>query len=245
MQTEKVAEHGPAQRRAPGRPRNPNTEAQALRAAFELFAERGWAGFSYGAVAHRAGIGKDALYLRWQSRAALVLASIEAQQASLGEIDTGDVREDLMELARHMFRFLSSEHGTVALRLHAEARVFPELQAGLEGRAYSQPVRNARQIVRRAIDRGQLSANASPTLVTDLVAGAVLNHVLATPPRLREAAEAHADDYFAQLVDAVIAGAAAAGSPGRNANPRDEHAGRTDERQRRPRRDVGAKHSRA
>lgn len=205
-------------RRVAGRPRSPGAETRALRAAFEIYAERGWAGFSLGEVARRARVGKGTLYLRWPTKAALVLASIEAQQVAIAEIDTGSIGGDLIEFARHMYRFVSSESGMVALRLQVESRVFPELYAGLEGRAYSQPIRNARRIVHRAVERGELPASSTPTVIGDLIAGAVLNHVLATPPWLRAVAAAKAEDYFTQLVDLVIQGAV--GMAGRSSDQR-------------------------
>jgi AcrR family transcriptional regulator len=198
-----------AEPRAAGRPRSADVEAQALRAGFEIYAERGWAGFSFGEVARRAGVGKAALYLRWPTKAELVLASLEAQQVSIGEIDTGSVRGDLMELAGHLYRFVSGESGTASMRLQVESRVFPELRAGLEARAYRQPIRDARRIIRRAVQRGELPEGVSPTVITDLIAGAVLNHVLATPPRLQAEAQARSEEYFGQVVDAVLLGSIA------------------------------------
>jgi AcrR family transcriptional regulator len=198
-----------AEPRPAGRPRSADVEAQALRAAFEIYAERGWAGFSFGEVARRAGVGKAALYLRWPTKAELVLASLEAQQVSIGEIDTGSVRGDLLELARHLYRFVSGESGTASMRLQVESRVFPDLHAGLEGRAYRQPIRNARRIVRRAVEREELPAGVSPTVITDLIAGAVLNHVLATPPRLQAETQARSEEYFGQVVDVVLLGSIA------------------------------------
>jgi DNA-binding transcriptional MerR regulator len=50
-----------------GRPRDPDLESRVLAAALRVYAEAGWSGFSFDAVARRAGVGKAPLYLRWQS----------------------------------------------------------------------------------------------------------------------------------------------------------------------------------
>jgi hypothetical protein len=45
--------------------------------------------------------------------------------------------------------------------------------------------------------------------VTDLVAGAVLNHLLATPQHLYEPMLQQLDHYLERLIDMVLAGAVA------------------------------------
>jgi AcrR family transcriptional regulator len=54
-----------------GRPRSAAADAAILRAAFDLIAERGWAGFSIEGAAERAGVAKTTVYRRWKSRAEL------------------------------------------------------------------------------------------------------------------------------------------------------------------------------
>lgn len=191
-----------------GRPRNPKIDAQVLHAAFEIYLERGWVGLSIGAVARRAGVGKSALQLRWPNKADLVIACIEEEQASIQKIDTGSVHDDLLEFAHQMHRFTSGGVGLAALRLRVEAAAFPELEAALTNRAYIGPVRAARHIVRRAIDRGELPSQTSPAVVLDLIAGAVLNHVLATPPRLASdlRTQSQLENYFIQVVNSALVG---------------------------------------
>jgi DNA-binding transcriptional MerR regulator/predicted nucleic acid-binding protein len=45
-------------RARPGRPRDPNLESRVFAAALRVYAEAGWSGFSFDAVARRAGVGK-------------------------------------------------------------------------------------------------------------------------------------------------------------------------------------------
>ena len=70
-----------------------------------------------------------------------------------------------------------------------------------------------RAIVRRAVKRGELPAGASVTLISDMIAGSVLNHTLVTPPHLRDAMEARSEQFFEQLVDVVLAGVEVVSSP--------------------------------
>ena len=59
--------------RRPGRPRDPAIDRAILDAAREVIAERGYTGASMDAIARTAGIGKDTLYRRWDSKQALVI----------------------------------------------------------------------------------------------------------------------------------------------------------------------------
>ena len=62
--------------------------------------------------------------------------------------------------------------------------------------------------MRRAIDRGELPSQTSPAVVLDLIAGAVLNHVLATPPRLASdlRTQSQLENYFIQVVNSALVG---------------------------------------
>jgi AcrR family transcriptional regulator len=64
--------------RGRGRPRDPGADAAILRAAFELFIERGVEGASIEQIAKRAGVGKLTVYRRWSSKEDLLVLAIEA-----------------------------------------------------------------------------------------------------------------------------------------------------------------------
>jgi AcrR family transcriptional regulator len=61
--------------RGPGRPRDPNLESRVFAAVRTIYAEAGWSGFSFDAVARSAGVGKAPLYLRWKTKEDLLLSS--------------------------------------------------------------------------------------------------------------------------------------------------------------------------
>ena len=56
-----------------GRPRDPAIDEAILDAAREVIAERGYTGASIDQIARTAGVGKDTLYRRWDSKQALVI----------------------------------------------------------------------------------------------------------------------------------------------------------------------------
>ncbi len=109
----------------PGRPRDPGVDRRIARAALDLFADAGWAGFAMEAVARRAGVGKASLYLRWTSKEALLTDAVTWRLARVADVDTGTLRGDLVELATQMLDIYAGEVSRVALRLGLEAAAIP------------------------------------------------------------------------------------------------------------------------
>ncbi|MFC7342100.1 TetR/AcrR family transcriptional regulator [Saccharopolyspora griseoalba] len=186
-----------------GRPRDPEVEPRALRAARAIYAARGWSGFSLDEIARRSGIGKGSLYLRWPDKASLLIAAVRERVGFIAEIDTGELRADLLELARGWRDYLRTEEGALIFRLNVDARFSPELAAAMADDPYPEHIRATRAIVRRGVERGELPEATSVALVADLIAGAVTNHVNTTPPDLLDA---ESPDYVDALVDTVLTG---------------------------------------
>ncbi|GII02018.1 TetR/AcrR family transcriptional regulator [Planobispora takensis] len=192
----------------PGRPRDAEVDRKALRAAVELYAELGWAKFTLDAVARRAGIGKAAIYRRWPTRERLITEALErALVLPAITIDTGSLREDLLELARSAMGYYLGPYGLAGLRLRVEAHACPELFAGLAAGVQRSRVLEARAVVRRAIARGELGEQASPTLILDTLLGGLLNHVLATPEDLRAEMTARSEQYVEDVTAFVLTAA--------------------------------------
>lgn len=192
-------------RQSRGRPRDPAMEARILDAALTLYGSLGWLGFNLDAVARTARVSKDALYRRWTSREALLQSALETKWDWVSSIDTGNIRTDLIVLASRTFETFAGPHGEVALQLRADARRFPEV------RSFADPygatmVRQGRGIVRRAIERDQLSSRVNPGVVIDLVVGSVINHILSTPEDLRERMLSGADNFVLSIIDLIMTG---------------------------------------
>ena len=188
-----------------GRPRDPDLEQRVQDAVIEIYSEVGWPALTFDAVARRAGVGKSALYLRWPTKERLLLDALAAQTLPIGLTDTGSVREDLIHFAQQMAKFYQGQNGLVTLRVSLEAITRPELLASVQQHG-STSILAARAIVHRGIARGELPEGTSATLVTDIIAGAVLNHILATPLSLREPMVKQLDRYIEELVDLVLVG---------------------------------------
>jgi AcrR family transcriptional regulator len=173
------------------------------KAAVQLFGEVGWSGVSIDAVARASGVSKRSIYLRWSNRNALLSEALAEHVRLPGVPDTGDLRNDLVILATRLIEFYTGPSGGAALRLAFE----PHDDVGSSVREYlrASQVNSARQVVHRAIERGDLDTDTSITLVLDTVCGAALNHVIGTPPRRRGEIWRTAGGYAEGLVDFVMA----------------------------------------
>jgi AcrR family transcriptional regulator len=176
-----------------------------LDAAIDLYAETGWAGFSFEAVARRASVGKASLYARWPTRGALLAQMFETRWLTVGRIDTGSLRGDLMALAHMLFETATSARGGVARWIAMDADLYADVRA-VAAPYKEATVRQGRAIVRRAIARGEVDPAVNPGLLMDLLVGAVTNHTGTTPQRLRAAMIAKKDDFIDALVNAVLLG---------------------------------------
>jgi hypothetical protein len=134
---------------------------------------------------------------------------LQDRWVAVHRVDTGDLRQDLGALCRMLFEHLSGPMGPIGLQLQLDV-VRHEVVAEAISDYREQVRRNARAIILRGIERGELPAGTSATLVLDVIAGAVSNHVSATPEPLREEMLERSESYIAQLVDLVHRGLASA-----------------------------------
>ena len=187
----------------PGRPRDPGVDRRIARAALDLFADAGWAGFAMEAVARRAGVGKASLYLRWNSKEALLTDAVTWRLARVADVDTGTLRGDLVELATQMLDIYAGEVSRVALRLGLEAAAIPGVAEHYAQMRHAQ-VLAARAIVRRGIDRGEIAADTSVTLLLDALIGGAMMHAMVTPDDRRADLARSTGAYAAQLVSFLL-----------------------------------------
>lgn len=147
---------------------------EAIRAAvFEELAAVGFARMSIEGIARRAGVGKTAVYRRWKSKLSLVLDLVGALAAeglpapSTGSLH-GDVRA-LLEVAAHALRHPVASQ--VIPDLLVEAARQPEIAGAIRAALLDGRQGVVAQVVREAVDRGELPADADSDRALDLVVG--------------------------------------------------------------------------
>lgn len=188
---------------APGRPRDPSVDQKLAQAALELFGEAGWAGFALEAVARRAGVGKASLYLRWNSKEALLTDAVQLRMSRVTDVDTGTLRGDLIEFAVQMLDLYAGPSSRAALRLTLEAGGIPGV-AEQHWDITRSHVLAARAIVRRGITRGELGPDTPVTFLLDTVAGGAMMHALSTPPDRKASLSRDVRTHAEQLVDFLL-----------------------------------------
>jgi AcrR family transcriptional regulator len=187
----------------PGRPRDPGVDRRILQAALETFGDVGWPRFAMETVARRAGVGKATLYLRWTSKRELLAEALSQGLIQVSDVDTGTLHGDLVELATQILALYAGPSSQAALRLPLEAAGIPGLAEQYDTVRAAQ-VRAARAIVERGIDRGELPAGTSVTLLLDTLLGGAMVHAMSTPRDRRAALAADAGTHARRLVDFLL-----------------------------------------
>jgi len=189
----------------PGRPRDPDIEDRVFDAAMAIYASAGWAGFNFEVITRATGIGKAAIYRRWPYRGALLADTLRARWMTVEDIDTGNLRDDLIRLVRLILTSHTGRYGFAAIQMQADRLHHDEVREATD-EYVQKTIRAGRQIVHRAVARGELPVRIKPALIIDPVVGGAQNHVTSTPPDLRPAMEASMFDFGDDLVDTVLRG---------------------------------------
>lgn len=161
-----------------GRSRRRGEELYAaiFEATIAELTEVGYARLAMERVAARAGAGKMSLYKRWPNRAALVVAALRHQRGEPEpDPDTGDLREDVLALLRRGAASLNGVFGEAARGLMAETLTDPAQTAAIRANMFTSRDRIMREILERAVARGDIRAEAI-TAQTIGVAPALVDH---------------------------------------------------------------------
>jgi AcrR family transcriptional regulator len=188
---------------APPQPRGDAFVRTVLDVTLSQLAEVGFEPLTIPDVAQRAGVNKTSIYRRWPSKTDLVR---EALAIAMNHADdppnTGELRGDLIALARTVAAFTQSRVGTALIRIMLAEGGNPEVRA-LANTAYSEAGKQGPWIViKRATERGELSGDVDPSLMLFTIAGAIMHRVFVE----RKSAS---EKFLKQVVDLVLFGAAA------------------------------------
>ena len=194
-------------KRPRGRPRDPMIEPRMYDAALAIFAERGWYGFSLEAVGRQAGVGQGAMYRRWSSKAELLAEAVNARAPVFTVVESAESREELEQLARFFVANYRDAMGVVGLRMVLDARTNPELAEHFERMLKGPRATEARAVVARAHQRGELREPTTVDLALEVLTGTTLSHVLYTPrpPGGKTGPTAADERFIRRLVASLLA----------------------------------------
>ncbi|MFI9720562.1 TetR/AcrR family transcriptional regulator [Streptomyces sp. NPDC052396] len=146
----------------------------AIRAAvFEELATVGYGRLSIERVARRAGVGKAAIYRRWPSKLPIVLDLVSAlAEQGMPAPDTGALRGDIKALLQAIARIMRHPVAhQIIPDLLAEAARNDDIAQALRTALRDSQQAMAEAVVRKAVDRGEIPADADVTLAVDLASG--------------------------------------------------------------------------
>ena len=157
-----------------GRPRDPEVEARIKRAAMEVVSERGFGDLSVDAICSRAGVPRSTFYRRWAGAQEVVLDAFNERFRTTALPDTGDVMNDLVAYATGFLRlFGDPAFAACYYYIFAESRLNPELRAQVREGFADRRARN-RQLIDRAVARGELKPNLRPDVILDAILGLIM-----------------------------------------------------------------------
>lgn len=200
------------------RARGPAVIRAVLDATLDELARVGYVALTFEDVAARAGVNKTTVYRRWATKPELVRAALTAAAETAPVlVDPGDLRAALRAVARRARDVLSSSRGIGLLRMVLGGGLCPELEA-LATALRRQVEAPARQVLERAVARGELSPAADPGQLVEAISGWLL-HVL-----LRERTTVD-DERLDRFVEVLLEGAMSPAPP-RGDLPRKSPPGR-------------------
>ncbi len=168
-----------------GRPRDETREAAILEATISVLSEAGYDRLTIDAVAAKAKASKATVYRRWPNKAALVVDAIHMLKAvpvAGDEVpcifpDTGSLRGDLLAGLQKIAQKLSTDEGKLMAAVMTAASRDPELASAMRG-THEEKKRSCQTVVRRAVDRGELTDDSGAETLHEVVPALMYNRLL-------------------------------------------------------------------
>ena len=189
-----------AKQRRRGRPAGGSVEVVSaiLDATLAQLGKVGYAELSIDEVARAARVNKTTIYRRWPTKPELVIAAVVAARDEAPRYEpTGRLREDLIGLLRDKARTVATQrqcaiaHALSTLDSTVKAALLRELRR----RRYTMP----RDVIERAIARGELPPQTDSALVVELLTAPIFHRALMLRERV-------SDELIEQTVTVVLAG---------------------------------------
>jgi AcrR family transcriptional regulator len=186
-------------RRGPGRPRSESSHRKILQAAARLLERDGYTRITIDALASEAGVGRQTIYRRWQTKADVVLELVaDRADFAVAVPDTGSYSADIREFMRSAFAAATDPPTADLLRgLMTEAQERHDFGHRFR-RDFLAPRRTAFQtIIDRATARNDLPPHVPSDAIADIAFGSLWYRLLATHEPL--------DTQYADAITAALA----------------------------------------
>lgn len=194
-----MSDQAEASRRPGGR--SARVRADVLRSTLEALAENGASGLTASEIARRSGVHATSIQRRWGTLQNLTLdALLTYSQEQLPVPDTGNLRDDMVALARLIAAYLNTPLGAALAHAMASVEEDPQLA---ENRAQFWQTRYdvTRVIVDRAVDRHELAADTDHQIALELLVAPLHFRALLIRQPIEE-------DWIERMVDTLLRGLA-------------------------------------
>lgn len=165
-------------RQGGGRPRDPDVERRAFEAARLLYGESGKSQVTFANVAAQAGIGKPALYRRWETPQELLIDALRAIPLPEGIPDLGDAQAELAGYARALMRLYVSPDGAAMMRVTTEFHDETEPFRAWITETSDGMIALAAAVIDRAVERGEPAPRLPPRMIMEIITGTMLSHIM-------------------------------------------------------------------
>lgn len=149
-------------------------------ATLDVMADKGFADFTIGDVAARAGVNEASIYRRWGSRENLIVETLLASsQRSIPVPDTGSIRSDLTELLCAIADYLGTPVGRAtsqALATSGDESRWAQVRSDF----WTTRLELARAIVDRAVERHEVPPSTDARLVLETLVAPLQFRTLVT-----------------------------------------------------------------
>jgi AcrR family transcriptional regulator len=161
-------------------PRRSDERSQAiLDAVIELVAELGYDRMTMDMVASRAKASKATIYRHWPDKPALVLEALRHHGSLVHDFsDTGSLRGDLERYVRNAVTATGGIDGALVVGLLTASPREPQLTAMLFRRLHDEQLPAITELADRARGRHEFSSEVDPMIVTEVLPGTLLMHIL-------------------------------------------------------------------
>jgi AcrR family transcriptional regulator len=141
-----------------------------LETTYELLMEGGLAGVSVDEVSRRSGVAKTTIYRHWPARTALLLDACSRIAPKFNIPNTGNLKDDLAELASSIAKLLRSKNFSSVLPSVIDAAERDDQVAAVHSRIHAEHMAPLYVVIERARQRGELPRNS---LAAEIVAAVV------------------------------------------------------------------------
>jgi AcrR family transcriptional regulator len=147
-----------------------------LDATLQLLGEGGYDQLTIDAVAARAGSSKTTIYRRWADKSALVCAALVSASEGHPELPAGatSLREDLIALVALLAKVAITEDPGAFASLLAAAQKDPAIALAVRATAVEPRRRDCRDVIQRAIGRGELHDPRLATALYEIAIGQMM-----------------------------------------------------------------------